>query len=131
MVWQEISLSFFVFVFLIAISTINAYFSSLITKVSFLYRVRGRKTNHAITTIFHGLINLFHDSAIWWDKSNVTWFLGRANWSSLFVLSKRDDDFILEKRTVRVSDNFTSVLLAVRTYGRYCFQTRNNDHSHS
>ena len=33
----------------------------------------------------------------------------------LFVLSKRDDDFSLEKRTVRVSDNFTSVLLPVRT----------------
>ena len=121
MVWQEISLFFFVFVFLIGISIINAYFSSLITKVSFLYRVRGRKTNHAITTIFHGLINLFHDSAIFacalalMDKSNVTWFLRRANWSSLFVLSKRDDDFILEKRTVRVSDNSTSVLLAVRT----------------
>ena len=42
-------------------------------------------------------------------------FSGGSNWSNLFVLSKRDDDFILEKRTVRVSDNFTSVLLAVRT----------------
>ena len=51
---------------------------------------------------------------------------GRVCW-----FSQNDDDFILEKRTVRVSDNFTSVLLAVRTYGRYCFQTRNNDHSHS
>ena len=137
--WSDKKLASFFsfFFFLIAISTINAYFSSLITKVSFLYRVRGRKTNHAITTIFHGLINLFHDSAIFacalalMDKSNVTWFLRGANWSRLFVLSKRDDDFILEKRTVRVSDNFTSVLLAVRTYWRYCFQTRNNDHSHS
>ena len=54
-----------------------------------------------------------------------------ANTSSLFILSKPNDNYILAKCTVRVSTSFMSLLLAVSTrYGHYCIQKNNNDGFH-
>ena len=51
--------------------------------------------------------------------------------SSLFIPSKRNDNFSLAKCTVRVSTSFMSLLLAVSTRTvTTAYRKSNNDHFH-
>ena len=53
-------------------------------------------------------------------------------WLRLFIVSKRDDNFIVIQNIHIELARFTSLLFAMRTliYGRYCIQKSDHDHFH-